>query len=166
MRAGISKALLALAISWSSVGHAAAALRPKSASQEVHFSDHDLTGQWIAKKLLGNGVAEDDDAAAGGSTLWTAWVRVSDRKAPDLFVMYGCSPTGNCGLYGFEHARSGWRQVLNSLAQKCSIFATSHGGRRDIAAYMHGSATEGILKVYWWRGSRYVRVSERGVAFQ
>jgi len=65
MRAGISKALLALAISWSSVGHAAAALRPKSASQEVHFSDHDLRAQWIAKKLLGNGFAEDA-AAAGG----------------------------------------------------------------------------------------------------
>jgi hypothetical protein len=80
--------------------------------------------------------------------------------------MYGCGPTGNCGLYGFEPVKNGWRLVLNSLAQRCSILSSTHGGRRDLSAYMHGSATEGTIKTYWWRENRYVRVSERDLTFE
>jgi hypothetical protein len=98
--------------------------------------------------------------------LLTAWVNVSHAKGPDLFVMYGCSPTGNCGLYGFERAKSGWRLVLDSLAQRCSILPSSHSGRRDISAYMHGSATDGTAKTYWWRKNRHVQVSEREIFFK
>ena len=93
-------------------------------------------------------------------------MNVSHGEAPELFVMYGCGPTGNCGLYGFEPVKNGWRLVLNSLAQRCSILSSTHGGRRDLSAYMHGSATEGTIKTYWWRENRYVRVSERDLTFE
>jgi hypothetical protein len=83
-----------------------------------------------------------------------------------LFVLYGCSPTGNCGLYGFEPSNRGWRQVLDSIAQTCAVLPSSHGGRRDLSARMHGSATESTIKTYWWRKDRYVRVSVQEITFQ
>lgn len=167
MKAGVSKtlvcSLLLLAFACSSL--AVAAPGAKSRSHQVHFRDNDFQAQRIAKKLLGEEIAQQDDMPSGSESLWTAWVNVSRSDAPELFVMTGCSPTGNCGLYGFEHAERGWRLVLDSDAQMCSILPSSHGGRRDISAYMHGSATDGTLKTYWWRRNRYVRVSERDVIF-
>jgi hypothetical protein len=150
----------------SSVGQAAATTRTKSADHEMEFRDDDFPAQRIARKLLVKEIAQQEDSSSGSIYLRTAWANVSRGEAPELFVMYGCSPTGNCGLYGFEPAKSGWRLVLNSLAQRCSILPSTHNGRRDISAYMHGSATEGTLKTYWWRRNRYVRVSERDLLFK
>lgn len=82
-----------------------------------------------------------------------------------LFVTYGCSPTGNCSLHGFERSRRGWRPILDSIAQRCAFLPSSHGGRRDLVARMHGSATESTIKTYRWRKNRYVRVSVRDVTF-
>jgi hypothetical protein len=117
----------------------------------------------MAIEALGKDFSEETDASAGENWLGTAWVNVSPGKTPDLFVMYGCSATGNCGLYAYERANGRWRLVLDSIAQSCSILPSSHEGRRDISAYMHGDAIEGALKTYWWQKNRYVRVSERDV---
>jgi hypothetical protein len=133
----------------------------KPASSEVNFRNDDLRAQRLAKKLLDKEFGKDEDMPPESELLRTAWVNVSRVRASDLFVMYGCSSTGNCGLYGFEPTKSGWRLVLDSLAQTCSVLPSSHGGRRDLSAYMHGDAIEGALKTYWWRKNRYVRVSER-----
>ena len=160
------RSLLLLASALSSAGQAAARVENGSGSRQVHFSGDDLRAQHIARKLLGEEITAEKDLPRGENTLWTAWVKVSHRKAPYLFVMFGCSPTGNCGLYGYERTNSRWREILNSDAQMCSILPSSHGGRRDISAYMHGSATEGTLKTYRWRRNRYVRVSERDVIFK
>jgi hypothetical protein len=122
--------------------------------QEIQFSNDDQQAQLIARKLLGKENLEE------GDHLWTAWVNMSDGARPALFVMYGCSPTGNCELNGFERARTGYRLVLDSLAQRCWMLRSSHARHRDLSAYMHGDAFEGIRKIYWWRGGRYVRVSE------
>jgi len=157
--------LLLLACSWPSVGKAAKDRGGKSASYQVDFRDDDIRTQRLARKLLAE-IGQGEDNPSGANWLRTAWVSVSYAKAPDLFVMYGCSPTGNCGLYGFERARSGWRLVLDSLAQRCSILPSSHGARRDISAYMHGGATQGTIKTYQWRKNRYVRVSERVVIYR
>jgi hypothetical protein len=132
----------------------------------VRFRNDDFRAQRIAREALGKEFSDEQDAPSGVNSLRTAWVNVSHGSAPELFVMHGCSPTGNCGLYGFERANGRWRLVLNSVAQMCSILPSSHGGQRDISAYMHGSATEGTLKTYWWRRNRYVRVSERDVIFK
>jgi hypothetical protein len=170
MKGDVSKTLLGLlllaASTSPSVGRTAAAPGAKSASQEVHFRDDDLRAQRMAREALGKDYSYEKDAPSGVNWLGTAWVSVSRSRAPELFVMYGCSPTGNCGLYGYERANGRWRLVLDSIAQKCSILPSSHAGRRDISAYMHGSATEGTLKTYWWRRNRYVRVSERDVIFK
>ena len=167
MKAGVANtlmgSLLLLASTWSSVGQATAARGAKSASHLVNFRDDDFQAQRIARKLLRKEIVQED---SGLNSIRTAWVNVSHDKAPELFVMYGCSPTGNCGLYGFEPVKSGWRLVLNSLAQTCSILPSSHGGQRDISARMHGSATESTIKTYWWRKNRYVRVSERELIFK
>ena len=163
-RAGLNAimgSLLLLVCTWSSIGSARAGRGAKSVSAEVHFRDGDLRAQRIAKRLLAKEIAEEKDMPSELQTLWTAWVNVSHGGAPELFVMYGCSPTGNCDLYGFEPTQSGYRLILESLAQRCAILASSHGGRRDVSAYMHGSATDGTVKTYWWRKNRYVRVSER-----
>lgn len=160
------RSLLLLASALSSVGQAAAPVGSRLGSRQVHFSDDDLRAQHIARKLLGDEITAEKDLPPGENILRTAWVNLSHRKAPDLFVMFGCSPTGNCGLYGFERAKRGLRQILNSDAQMCSILTSSHGGRRDISAYMHGSATDGTIKTYWWRRNRYARVSERDVIFK
>ena len=136
------------------------------ASHPVHFRSDDFRAQRIAKKLLAREIAQQADAPPQLQSLRTAWVNVSDARPAALFVMYGCSPTGNCDLYGYEPTKSGWRLVLNSIAQRCSILATSHGRRRDIRAFMHGSATETGIKTYWWRGDRYVRVSQRNVTYK
>ena len=162
----IMGSLLLLASTWLSVGQAAEARVGKSASYQVNFRNDDIRAQRVARKLLAKEIAQEEDDPSGADGLRTAWVNVSHAKALDLFVMYGCSPTGNCGLYGFERAKSGWRLVLDSLAQRCSILPSSHGGRSDISAYMHGSATEGTAKTYLWRKNRYVRVSERNVIYR
>lgn len=160
------RSLLLLAFAWSTIGQAAGAPRSKSGPHEVHFRDDDFEAQRIARKLLGREIAQDEDMSSGANRIRTAWVSVSHARGPDLFVMYGCSPTGNCDLSGFEPKQSHWRLVLNSLAQRCSILSSSHAGRRDILAYMHGSATEGTIKTYSWRRHRYVRASERDVIFK
>jgi len=170
MKSGVSKALLAsllLAVpTWPSVGHTAAARGMKPAGHEVHFRDDDLRTRRMAIEALGKVFSEEKDASPGVNWLGTAWVNVSAGAPPDLFVMYGCSPTGNCGLYGYQRSNGRWRLVLDSIAQSCSILPSSHGGRRDISAYMHGSADEGTLKTYWWHRNRYMRVSERNLIFK
>jgi len=158
--------VLILTTLWSSEGHAAAGRGATSGPNQVHFRDDDLRAQRIARRLLAKDIAQEEHRSPGPIWLRTAWVNVSPGQAPTLFVMYGCSPTGNCGLYGFEPTSSGWKLVLNSLAQRCSILSSSHGGRRDISAYMHGSATEGTIKTYLWRRNRYVRVSVRDIVFR
>ena len=164
----IMGSLLLLASAWPSVGQAAADRGAKSASHLVDFRGDDLGAQRIARRMLRKEIAqtvaeEADMPSELRSSLRTAWANVSHAEAPMLLVTYGCSPTGNCDLYGFERATSGWKLVLSSIAQMCSILSSSHGGRRDISAYMHGSATEGIIRTYWWHRNRYVRVSERNV---
>ena len=121
---------------------------------EVQFRNGDHEAQLIARKLLGK------ENLQQGDLLRTAWVNMSEGGGPALFVMFGCSPTGNCELNGFERARTGYRLVLDSLAQRCWILRSSHAGHRDLLAYTHGAAFEGTRKIYWWRGGRYVRVSE------
>ena len=158
--------LLFLTSMWPSVGLAAAAREARAASHEIDFRFDDIRGQHLAKKILAKEMAEEADMPSDFQSFRTAWVNVSDRQLPDLFVMYGCSATGNCGLYGFEPTKSGWRLALNSIAQRCWILRSSHGGRRDISAAMHGSATESTIKTYWWRKNRYVRVSERNVIYK
>jgi hypothetical protein len=160
------RSLLLLASPISTVAQAVAPIGMQSGSHQVHFRNDDLRAQRIARKLLGKEIAEEQDLPPGENTLWTAWVNLARGPSRQLFVMYGCSPTGNCGLYGYERSNSRWRLVLNSDAQICSILPSSHNGRRDISAYMHGSATDGTLKTYWWRRNRYVRVSERDVIFK
>jgi hypothetical protein len=158
MKGGSSKtlvgSLLLVASMWCSVGQAAAVRGAKSASHLVNFRNDDVRAQRIARKMLRKEISEEQHMPSGLNSLRTAWVKVSDDKAPELFVTYGCSATGNCDLYGFDPARSGWRLVLDSLAQTCSILPSSHGGRRDISASMHGSATESTIKTYWWRRNR------------
>jgi len=167
MKAGVTKllvgSLLLLASASPAEGKAAAARVAKLASHEVHFRDDDLRTKRMAIEALGKDYSQEKDAPSGANWLGTAWVNVSAGGAPELFVMYGCSPTGNCGLYGYERTNGRWRLVLDSIAQSCAILSSSHGGRRDISAYMHGSADEGTLKTYWWRKNRYVRVSERDI---
>jgi hypothetical protein len=158
--------LLLLASTLLSVGQATAAHEPNSASHVVNFRDDDVQAQRIARMLLRKKIVREEETPPGSKSIRTAWVEVSDGEAPELFVMYGCAPTGNCGLYGFERAKGGWRLVLNSLAQTCSILPSSHGGRRDISARMHGSATESTIKTYWWRRNRYVRASVRDLTFK
>jgi hypothetical protein len=80
-----------------------------------------------------------------------------------LFVLYGCSATGNCGLYGFERSNGSWRRIFESDAHRAFLLASSHDGRSDISTYLHGSASGGTAKIYRWRGSRYVQVLEREV---
>lgn len=128
---------------------------------EVKFRNDDGQAQRIARKLLGKDSLQEEDLPSSENALRTAWIKVSGAGRPALFVMYGCSPTGNCGLYGFEHARNGYRLVLDSLAQRCWILRSSHARHRDLSAYMHGDAFEGTRKLYQWRGNRYVRVFER-----
>lgn len=135
----------------------------KSAARYVDFRLDDVRGQRIAKRLLAKDIADDLRRV---EPFRTAWVNVDDAKSPDLLVMYGCSPTGNCGLYGYERTKRAWRLVLNSIAQTCWILSSSHSGRRDISASMHGSATESTIKNYQWRENRYVRVSERNVTYK
>jgi hypothetical protein len=158
--------LFVLSAAWSSVSNAAAARGAKSASHLIDFRDDDLAAQRIAKRLLRNEIAQQGETPSRANGMRTAWVGVAHGSAPQLFVMYGCSPTGTCGLYGFERARGSWRLVLNSLAQSCSILHSSHEERRDISARMHGSATEASIKTYWWRTNRYVRVSVRDVIYK
>jgi hypothetical protein len=158
----IMNSMLLLVCLWSSAGLAAAARGSKWKSQEVHFRDDDYRTQRIARGLLGKRMIQEEAASSGLNSLSTAWVKTSRGAAPDLLIKFGCSATGNCGLYGFQRSRTGWRLVLNSLGQRCSILASTHGGRRDISAYMHGGAT-GTVKTYWWRSNRYVRLSERHV---
>jgi hypothetical protein len=138
----------------------------KPASHQMDFRRDDVRAQRIAKKLLRKEISQDEDAPAGADLLWTAWAHVSPAKPSDLFVLYGCSPDGNCGLYGLERSKGRSRLVRKSLAHRCSMLRSSHGGRRDISAYMHGSATDGTLKIYWWHKNRYVRVSERNLVFK
>ena len=170
MNGAISKrlvhSLLVLASGMSSVGQAAAPIGTQSGSRPVHFRSDDVRAQRIARKLLGKEIEQEEDAPPGANSLSTAWVNLARGPSRQLLVMYGCSPTGNCGLYGYEQRNSHWRLILDSDAQICSILPTFHGGRRDISAYMHGSATDGTLKTYRWRGNRYVRVSERDVTFK
>jgi len=149
-------ALLAIACTPPSAAQAAAAH-----SHEVEFRNDDVQAQRIARKLLGKENLQDDDLPSGENSLRTAWVKVSDARGAALFVMHGCSPTGNCELFAFERARSGYRLVLDSIAQRCRILRSSHAGHRDLSAYMHGDAFEGTRKFYQWRANRYVRVSER-----
>lgn len=141
----------------------AASTAAAPAAQPFHFSSDDFRAQMIAKKLLAREITQQADITPQLQSLRTAWGNISNARPAALFVMYGCSPTGNCNLYGYEPTRSGWRLVLKSIAQRCSILSSSHGGYRDIRAFMHGSATETEIKTYWWRGSRYVRVSQRNV---
>jgi hypothetical protein len=162
----IAGALLLFAPTSSSVGQPFALPGAKSAARYVDFSFHDARTQHVAKKLLAREMAEEADWPPFAKSLSTAWVNVSDARPPLLLVMYGCSATGNCDLYGFERTGNGWRMVLNSLAQMCWTLSSSHGGRRDISASMHGSATEATIKNYQWRRNRYVRVSERNVIYK
>ena len=152
--------LFALAASWSSIALAAEGVGAGPGSREIEFRSDDPQGQRIARKVLAKEIAYDE-ASPGSHLLSTAWVNLSDPKSPTLLVMYACSATGNCGLSGFERGKRGWRLVLDSNAQSCAILPSSHGGRRDLSASMHGSATESAIKTYWWRGNRYVRVSVR-----
>lgn len=170
MKDGVSKPLLSelllLASMWPSMEQAAEARRMKPTAHEVRFRDDDVRSLRVAKEALGKDYSQDNYASSGANWLGTAWVNVSPGRAPELFVMYGCSPTGNCGLYGYERKNGRWRLVLDSIAQSCSILPSSHDGRHDISAYMHGSADEGTIKTYWWRENRYVRVSERNLIFK
>jgi len=90
---------------------------------------------------------------------------VSEFGPPVLLVQYGCAAVGNCGLYGYEQSARGGRLILNSEAQTCVVLSSSHEGRHDLLASMHGSATEAGLKTYWWRNNRYVRASVRDVTY-
>lgn len=164
--APILNSLLLLVTTWPSVGFAAAAAGARSVSHEVHFRDDDFRAQRLAKKLIAKEIAQEGDMSSELQPLRTAWVKVSPAEPAALFIKYDCAPVGNCDLYGYELSESGWRMVLNSFAQKCLILPSSHGGRRDIVASMHDSATETTIKTYWWRKNRYVRVSERNVIYK
>ncbi|MGH6993437.1 MAG: hypothetical protein ACREEH_08890 [Caulobacteraceae bacterium] len=137
---------------------------------EIVFRFDDAHGQQIAKQALANKIARDKAlyAASGAAppVLRTAWARLSVSEPSFLFVEYGCSPVGNCITYAFERTKSGWRKVLDSIAQIFFLLPSSHGGHRDICGSMHGSATEATIKTYWWRSNRYVRVSERDVQYR
>jgi hypothetical protein len=155
--------LLLLGSPWPSF--AAAGSGAPLGSRPVDFRTDDPQGERLARTILAKEIAYAEGGWPGSLQLRTAWVKLSASKSPTFLVMYGCSATGNCGLAGFEHGRRGWRQVLDSDARDCAILRSSHGGRRDLSASMHGSATESTVKTYWWRGNRYVRVSEREVVF-
>jgi hypothetical protein len=158
--------LLLLVSMWFPAGQAPAASGAKPTPRQVAFRDDDVHAPRIARQMLREEFGQQEDTGSGPDLLRTAWVNVSVRQPQILFVTYGCSPTGNCGLYGFEPTKSGWRLVLNSVAQTCSILPSVHAGRHDISAYMHGSATEGTVKTYWWRKNRYVRVSQHELVVQ
>ena len=145
--------------------HGVPAPKVDSASREIEFRYDDAEGQRIARKLLAKELAQEERDTSEAPALRTAWVKMSPAQRPALFVLYGCSPTGNCGLYGFEPSNRGWRQILDSIAQTCAVLPSSHGGRRDLSARMHGSATESTIKTYWWRKNRYVRVSVQEITF-
>ncbi len=130
-------------------------------TQEIKFVRDDAEAHRIAERLLSKQIAELGSADGEPPILWTAWVQIAQAKSTALLVMYGCSPVGNCDLYGFERSNNGWRLILRSIAQRCSLLPSSHGGRRDLMASIHGSATESTIKTYWWRQNRYVRVAER-----
>lgn len=145
--------------------HGSPAAKADPASREIEFRYDDAEAQRTARKLLAKKLAQDQSDASDAGALRTAWVRLSPTRDPALFVLYGCSPTGNCGLYGFEPSNRGWRQVLHSIAQTCAVLPSSHGGRRDLSARMHGSATESTIKAYWWSKDRYLRASAKEITF-
>ena len=161
----IAGALLLLAPTPPSAGQPFPLPGAKSA-RYVDFSVDDFRAQRIARKSLAKEIAEEGGKPSDFQSFRTAWARVSDGASPYLFVRYGCSASGNCGLYGFERTGKGWRRVLNGSAQMCWILSSSHGGRRDISVSLHGSATESTIETYWWRMNRYVRVSERKVIYK
>src|SRR5205085_1330541 len=96
--------LLLIGGAYPSIGHAVAR-GATSASQLVDFRGDDLDAQRLARRLLRKEIAQQGGTPSEANGMRTAWVRVSPGSAPQLFVMYGCSPTGNCGLYGFERVR-------------------------------------------------------------
>ena len=157
---------LVLALAGSLPEQATASGGKKAAAQPVDFRRDDQQAQSIAIKLLQRKLEHFEDMRSELDTMRTAWVTVSEGKPAILLVMFGCSPTGNCGLYGYERSNNGWRLVLDSLAQTCSILPSSHDGRQDISASMHDSATVSYIKMYWWQKSRYVRVSVRAKTFE
>lgn len=171
-RIAIGLSLLLLHGASAAAGAAEDASRPSirapqagPASREIEFGSDDAEAQRIARKLLAKEIAEEERYAAEVPKPRTAWVKISPSQPRALLVLHGCSPTGNCGLYGFERSDGGWRQILNSIAQTCALLPSSHHGRRDLVARMHGSATESAIKTYWWRESRYARVSVRNVTY-
>ena len=96
------------------------------------------------------------------STCWSASKRGKPKR-------YAVGASGNYRVaFGWENQDAidvdienyHYRLVLDSLAQRCWILRSSHAGHRDLLAYTHGAAFEGTRKIYWWRGGRYVRVSE------
>src|SRR5438270_12334075 len=122
MKSGSSRTLvgfLLLACIWPSVAQPAAALGATPTSHQVTFRNDDLHAARIARKVLRKEFGQEEAIPSGSSLLWTAWVDVSRARPPALFVMDGCSPTGNCGLYGFESTKNGWKLILNSVAQTC-----------------------------------------------
>lgn len=154
------RAVLPLALASTFIAQPVTA-EPGANHHDIHFRSDDRQAQQLARTLVGTENLRDEDLAPGAFLLWTAWVKIADRGRPALFVMYGCSPTGNCQLNGFQRTAIGYHRILDSLAQRCSVLSSSHFGRRDLSAYMHGDAFGGIRKTYWWRGGRYVRVSAR-----
>ena len=153
-----------LAVAWLSVAGSQPQPR-RDATHEIAFHTDDPEGQLIARKLLAKDFVDDKKYSPQVPVIWTAWVKLSESERPYLFVQFDCSGDGNCALLAYEPSKTRWRKVLDSIAQTCSVMGSSHLGRRDIRASMHGSAFDSMLKTYWWQANRSVRVSEKDISY-
>ena len=67
-----------------------------------------------------------------------------------------CSPTGNCSFRILARRRDGYRVILDGgSTQTFTIQPTRTNGFSDIVLSMHGSATDSMLTLYQFEGTRY-----------
>ncbi|MFQ5818341.1 MAG: hypothetical protein ACE5H2_10375, partial [Terriglobia bacterium] len=67
-----------------------------------------------------------------------------------------CSPTGNCPLWIYHKAASGYRLLLRADdVQTFELKTSSTNGFRDLETRMHGSAYDSEVHLYKFTGSIY-----------
>jgi hypothetical protein len=79
---------------------------------------------------------------------------------------YACSVDGNCGFWVFRKFGKAYKLLLDSVGQTFTLQPTYTNGFQDIVVAMHGSATEGTLKIYQYHSGRYFRVACYGADWQ
>lgn len=71
-----------------------------------------------------------------------------------------CSPTGNCPLWVLQRQGHSYRVILAAdSVQTFTIQPTRTSGLNDLVLGMHGSATDAMLTLHKFNGSRYENVA-------